>query len=80
MFFFAEGKARGFEFGFSRSNLVESNFPKISPFNKKELSNPYGLRIKGFFDERKSTIGTLRFSDWNVFYNFSNTILKGMGL
>jgi RHS repeat-associated protein len=78
--FYAEGRTRGSEFGFSRPNLVESNFPKINPLNKTLLPNPYGLRIKGFFDERKSNIGTLRFSDWNVFANFSETIFKGIGL
>ncbi|WP_192349072.1 hypothetical protein [Algoriphagus sp. Y33] len=78
--FYAEGRARGSEFGFSRNNLFESNFPHLNPLNNKRLSNPYGLRLKGFFDERRSNIGTLRFSDWNVFVNFSNTIFKGMGL
>jgi len=78
--FYAAGRARGSEFGFSRNNLEESNFPHFSPLNKQKLSNPYGLRLRGFFDERKSVIGTLRFSDWNVFVNFSNTIFNGMGL
>jgi hypothetical protein len=78
--FYAVGRARGSEFGFSRNNLEESNFPHFSPLNKQKLSNPYALRLRGFFDERKSVIGTLRFSDWNVFVNFSNTIFKGMGL
>ena len=63
------------EFGFSRNNLVKSNFPNIDPRDKNVmLPNPYGLRLRGFFDERKSIIGTLRFSDWNVFVNFSNII------
>ncbi|WP_205635831.1 hypothetical protein, partial [Algoriphagus antarcticus] len=78
--FYAAGRTSGYEFGFSRNNLVELNFPHISPLDKKVMSHPYGLRLRGFFDERKSAIGTIRFSDWNVFVNFSNTIFNGMGL
>jgi RHS repeat-associated protein len=78
--FYGEGRARSYEFGFTRENLLESNFPKVNPLNNKEFSNPYGIRLKGFFDERRSNIGTIRFNDWSLFENFSQTLLKGIGL
>jgi RHS repeat-associated protein len=52
--FYGEGRARSYEFGFTRENLLESNFPKVNPLNNKEFSNPYGIRLKGFFDERRT--------------------------
>ena len=65
--------ARGKVFGFRAQDLIQENFPT----NSGEFG-PYGIRIQGYVNGRyPSNLGTIYFSDWNTFYNFSKYIFLG---
>jgi RHS repeat-associated protein len=73
--YYAEGGSnlRKQIFSFKESNLIESNFPSRNIYGKV-VAEPFAIRIQGYFGERSSVIGIIRFSDWQAFYNFNRNI------
>ncbi|MGV8137733.1 MAG: FG-GAP-like repeat-containing protein [Mangrovibacterium sp.] len=60
-------------FRFAKGNLIKANYPSKNIFGKI-VSKPYAIRIEGYFGERPTVIGTIRFSDWDAFYKFNMNI------
>jgi len=63
---------RGKEFGFRAQDLIQENFPAYSG-----EYGPYGIRILGDVNGRYSRLGTIYFTNWDAFYNFSKYIFLG---
>ncbi len=78
--YLAEGKGDQFSFDFELENLRKSNFPDIvkrKVFQDQQLKYPYQIKLRGLMDARESTIGQIKFNNWNSFVYFNSKIYNG---
>ena len=72
-----------FTLDFGIDNLNKSNFPGHSlkgingRFTDHSIEYPYQIKLSGKFDKRSSSVGLIRFNNWNSFVYFNSKIYNG---